>query len=596
MRGTPVDRYKARGDAKLFSVPSRQKHMKENEEMPSPFPDDVLEHALQFITSHKDRNAVSQVCKAWHKVESYCRQHVFIGNCYAVSPERLVERFPNIRSVTLKGKPRFADFDLLPPDWGAHVLPWITAFADAYPFLEELRLKRMTVSDESLLLIGHSFSHFKSLILISCDGFSSDGLAMVTGNCKHLTQLDLTENAVIDESGTWLSNFPETCTSLVSLNFENLQSEVEFEALEKLVSRSKALRTLKLNRSISLSQLQSLLFKAAQLTELGTGSFFQELTPAEHISLQSAFGTLKELRSLSGFWEVSAAQLPAIYPVCSNLLSLNLSYSPISDLELSELVSHCHRLQRLWLMDSVEDKGLFAVASTCKDLRDLRVYPMNREGQRHGVSEEGLVSISEGCPNLSSILYFCVQMTNAAMVVMAKNCPLLVSFRLCILEPYKRDHMTGDPMDDGFGAILKHCKELRRLALSGLLTDKAFEYIGTYGKQLERLSVAFAGESDIGLQHVLRGCTNMRKLEIRDSPFGDMALLSGVHRYESMRSLWMSSCTVTLQGCNWLARQKPRLNVEVIRKNDRDSLIESLYVYRSVLGPRKDTPPFVVTL
>eukprot|EP00249_Psilotum_nudum_P019263 c27171_g1_i2 orf=401-2113(-) len=570
--------------------------MKESEEMPSPLPDDVLEHALKFVTSHKDRNAVSLVCKAWHKMEAYCRQCVFIGNCYAVSPERLVERFPNIRCVILKGKPRFADFDLVPRDWGAHVLPWITAFANAYPFLEELRLKRMIVSDESLLLIGHSFPLFKSLVLTSCDGFSSLGLAMITGNCKHLTHLDLTENTVVHESGSWLSGFPETCSSLVSLNFENLQSEVNFEALEKLVSRCSAMRILKLNRSVSLSQLQSLLLNAVQLTELGTGSFFQELTSEEHVRLQSSFSNLKELQSLSGFWEVSATQLPVIYPVCSNLLSLNLSYSPISDLELSELVSHCHRLQRLWLMDSVEDKGLFAVASVCKDLRDLRVYPINRGGQGQGVSEKGLMSISEGCPNLSSILYFCVQMTNAAMVVMAKNCPRLVSFRLCILEPYKQDHTTGEPMDDGFGAILKHCKDLRRLALSGLLTDKAFEYIGMYGKRLERLSVAFAGESDIGLQHVLRGCTNMRKLEIRDSPFGDMALLSGVHRYESMRSLWMSSCSVTLQGCTWLARQKPRLNVEVIRKNERDSLIESLYVYRSVLGPRKDTPPFVVTL
>ena len=167
------------------------------------------------------------------------------------------------------------------------------------------------------------------------------------------------------------------------------------------------------------------------------------------------------------------------------------------------------------------------------------------------------------------------------------------------MDPAKPDHVTNEPMDDGFGEIVKHCKELRRLSLSGLLTDKAFQYIGMYGKKLERLSVAFAGESDVGLQHVLRGCVNLKKLEIRDSPFGDMALLSGIHRYEAMRSLWMSNCNVTIGGCQWLAHQKPRLNVEVVQRNNGDNtttFVESVYVYRSVAGHRNDRPHFVMSL
>nr|KAJ0203559.1 hypothetical protein LSAT_V11C500244220 [Lactuca sativa] len=49
------------------------------------------------------------------------------------------------RIKTLKGKPRFSDFNLVPNDWGADVHPWLSVLAKAYPFLEELRLKRMTV-------------------------------------------------------------------------------------------------------------------------------------------------------------------------------------------------------------------------------------------------------------------------------------------------------------------------------------------------------------------------------------------------------------------------------------------------------------------
>lgn len=583
-------------DATLPVALALKIHRSKTEEML--FSDDLLEHVLKFVTSHKDRNAVSLVCKAWNKLESRCRQCVFIGNCYAVSSQRVAERFPRIKSVTLKGKPRFADFDLLPANWGAYVYPWVETFSKAYPFLEELQLKRMTVSDESLELISLSFPRFRVLVLTTCDGFSTDGLAAIARNCKHLSHLDLAENTLTHSSGSWLNAFPETCDSLVSLNFENLDGDVDFITLERLVTKCTALQTLKLNRSVSLVQLQPLLSQAPQLIELGTGSFFPALTSESQAELCNAFRECTQLQSLSGFWNVAPDHLPVLYPVCSNLLSLNLSYSPITDEELASVVSQCKKLRRLWLMDSVEDTGLRAVASACQDLRDLRVYPAPREGsQGQGVSEDGLVSISEGCPNLSSILYFCGQMTNVAVKTMAKNCPALVSFRLCILEPNLPDHVTQNPMDDGFGAIVENCKNLLRLSVSGLLTNRVFEYIGTYGKCLERLSVAFAGEDDMGMRHVLRGCTNLRILEIRDSPFGDTALLSGFQRYESMRSLWMSNCSVTLAGCSCIAKKKPRLNVEITQKIGREPpLVESLYVYRSVAGPRTDMPPLVVAL
>ena len=157
---------------------------KRNTTAPSIFPDEVLERVLSTLTSHKDRSAVSLVCKDWYNAESWSRTHVFIGNCYSVSPEIVARRFPRIRSVTLKGKPRFSDFNLVPENWGADVQSWLTVFASEYPFLEELRLKRMRVTDESLQFLAVNFSNFKSLSLLSCDGFSTTGLASVTTHCK----------------------------------------------------------------------------------------------------------------------------------------------------------------------------------------------------------------------------------------------------------------------------------------------------------------------------------------------------------------------------------------------------------------------------
>lgn len=153
------------------------------------FPDEVLEIVFEFLTSHRDRNAVSLVCKPWFKVERYSRHRVFIGNCYAIRPDKLITRFPKVRSLSLKGKPHFADFNLVPHDWGGFVQPWIEALAESCPWLEELRLKRMVVSDESLDLLSRKFTNFKALVLVSCEGFTTDGLAAVAANCRFVASL-----------------------------------------------------------------------------------------------------------------------------------------------------------------------------------------------------------------------------------------------------------------------------------------------------------------------------------------------------------------------------------------------------------------------
>ena len=151
------------------------------------FPEEVLEHVFSFIWSERDRNAISLVCKSWYEIERWCRRKVFVGNCYAVSPLMVIKRFPELRSIALKGKPHFADFNLVPEGWGGYVCPWIAAMARAFPCLEEIRLKRMVITDESLELIAKSFKNFKVLVLTSCEGFTADGLTAIASNCRFLS-------------------------------------------------------------------------------------------------------------------------------------------------------------------------------------------------------------------------------------------------------------------------------------------------------------------------------------------------------------------------------------------------------------------------
>lgn len=164
---------------------------------------------------------------------------------------------------------------------------------------------------------------------------------------RNLRVLDLQECDVEDLSGHWLSHFPDSFTSLETLNMACLGSEVSFSALERLVARSPNLKTLRLNRTVPLEKLSMLLQRAPQLVEFGTGSYSADIRSDVYSSLADAFSACKNLQGLSGFWDVVPAYLPAFYSVCSQLTSLNLSYATTQSPDLTKIVSQCHKLQRL---------------------------------------------------------------------------------------------------------------------------------------------------------------------------------------------------------------------------------------------------------
>lgn len=170
-------------------------------------------------------------------------------------------------------------------------------------------------------------------------------------------ELDLRESDVEVRSKNWLFSFPETYTSLVSLNISCLEFEVNFSALDRLVSRCPNLRTLKLNRGVPLEKLSNLLKKAPQLIELGAGTSVADLQSDVFSKLAGAFSACKKLKGLSGFWDVVPSYLPAVYPVCSGLTTLNLSYATIESSELIDLLGQCPKLQRLWVSVIVNDES-----------------------------------------------------------------------------------------------------------------------------------------------------------------------------------------------------------------------------------------------
>jgi hypothetical protein len=138
----------------------------------------------------------------------------------------------------------------------------------------------------------------------------------------------------------------------VTLNFSCLEGDVNINVLERLVTRCRNLKTLKLNNSIPLDKLAGLLSKAPQIVELGTGRFSTDYHPNLFAKLEAAFTGCKSLRRLSGAWDSVPDYLPAFYCVCEGLTSLNLSYATIRGPELIKFIGRCKNLQLLWVCNS----------------------------------------------------------------------------------------------------------------------------------------------------------------------------------------------------------------------------------------------------
>jgi len=149
-------------------------------------PEEMLHLVMGFVEDPRDREAASLVCRRWHRVDALSRKHVTVPFCYAVSPARLLARFPRLESLAVKGKPRAAMYGLIPDDWGAYARPWVTELAAPLECLKALHLRRMVVTDNDLAELVRARGHMlQELKLDKCTGFSTDGLRLVAHSCRY---------------------------------------------------------------------------------------------------------------------------------------------------------------------------------------------------------------------------------------------------------------------------------------------------------------------------------------------------------------------------------------------------------------------------
>lgn len=114
-----------------------------------------------------------------------------------------------------------------------------------------------------------------------------------------------------------------------------------------------------MNHSVPMDALQKILVQAPQLNDLGTGSFVQDPDSETYSKLKNVMKKCTSVRSLSGFLDVNGRCLPAVYPICTNLTALNLSYAPgIYSNELIKLIRHCEKVEKLWVCFSDQSQLL----------------------------------------------------------------------------------------------------------------------------------------------------------------------------------------------------------------------------------------------
>ena len=152
----------------------------------------VFECVIPYIQDTLTRQSISLVCKRGYEVESQTRKHVMISLCYAATPKQLLQRFPNLESLKLKGKPRAALYNLIPEDWGGFVKPWVEEIAASFSCLKAVHFRRMIVYDSDLELLAKARGGALQVVkLDKCSGFSTDGLKHICRCCRYFSEFVL---------------------------------------------------------------------------------------------------------------------------------------------------------------------------------------------------------------------------------------------------------------------------------------------------------------------------------------------------------------------------------------------------------------------
>ncbi|PWA66735.1 leucine-rich repeat domain, L domain-like protein [Artemisia annua] len=558
--------------------------------------DTVFNCVVPHILDGKDRSSVSLVCRKWCELDGVTRKRVTVPMCYATTPTRLRLRFPLLESLTIKGKPRAAMFELIPEDWGGYVSPWVKEIENL-SCLREVHFRRMIVRDEDIeMLCRVRGGELRVLKIDLCSGFSTDGLLCIGKVCCNLRTLYLQESLIVEKDGKWLHELALCNVVMENLNFYMTDLvKFDFKDLE-LIARNcgESLVSVKISEC-DLTDLVAFFSYAVKLEEFGGGSFSDQ--PEKYAGLK--FPPRLKCIALN---YMSQPEIPVVLPFASRITKLDLLYALFDTDDHCFLVQRFPNLEVLETRDVIGDRGLQVLGQHCKKLRRIKI---ERGDDEEGlVSQRGLISLAQGCLELECLHVNVTDITNEALECVGTHLKNLYDFRMILLD--KEEVITDLPLDNGVRALLSGCNRLERLGIylrPGGLTDVGLGYIGKYAQNVRYMLLGFTGESDGGLLELSKGCPKLQKMEMRGCAFSEQAVATFVLNVPSLRYLWIQGYLAT-ENYGIMAMARPFWNMELISSERHDAASgnreqqqpPSLLAYYSLAGQRTDFPRTVLPL
>jgi len=249
----------------------------------------------------------------------------------------------------------------------------------------------------------------------------------------------------------------------------------------------------------------------------------------------------------------------ALVPAGRDMLALDLSGSPVTDVALRTVATHCPRLRMLNCEGSsgVTELGLSALVYGCREIRILLVSGCELLG------DNALADIASACSQLHRLdAARLPRITNAGVERLADSCEALESVSL-----------LGCPgvTADGLAAIVSDCVQLRQLAVDGVGLHSVVDELAPQGLGLTALTVRRCGGlTDTAAAALASSCPAVTSLDLSDSPlvgFTHLAAGALVHRLRSLHSLSLAGCGLQDQSLAFFPAARPRLAALDISRN-----------------------------
>eukprot|EP00252_Welwitschia_mirabilis_P006445 TRINITY_DN17328_c0_g1_i1.p1 TRINITY_DN17328_c0_g1~~TRINITY_DN17328_c0_g1_i1.p1 ORF type:complete len:686 (-),score=109.31 TRINITY_DN17328_c0_g1_i1:517-2574(-) len=206
----------------------------------------------------------------------------------------------------------------------------------------------------------------------------------------------------------------------------------------------------------------------------------------------------------------------------------------------------------------VTDAGLVAISNGCPSLRELALWDCP------SVGDHGLAAIARGCPLLEKLdLLNCPLITDAGLQSIVEDCPKLsfLSIESCPLVSNKFLKAVGQCGADAISLSINNCP---------LVSDEGI--LSTVSPKLIKLKLQSLGVSDISLKAIGDCCTNLTELvltSLRNVTQQGFQALGSAAVMQKLKVLSINFCKgLTDQCLDSIVQGCPNIKQSIFRKCD----------------------------